>query len=316
MNISYNKKSPIPIGVQVKEQIKILIHNGTYKTGDKLPSINELSTSVGVNRNTIVAVLKDLAKEGYVESHKGKGVFVKSKKTGKLLDRELLDKIDGVICHARKRGIGLNEFINIISSKYDHVDLPSVRKKATALFIMGIGQKVIDANVEKLKENIHGVRFEGLLLSKKLNEEKFSLAVNSADLVIIPSVYCDFIKDRIPEGKALIKTEANLKVLDGLKKAMAKKKHKVAVIGGNSAGAQSLAGIFTSEGLFKPRLVLSLDNLGKCKKELRDIDSLVVCISAKEEVDKLKLKDKNVYYFSDFVDDKSLDKIKSFFKIL
>jgi GntR family transcriptional regulator len=316
MDISYNKNSPIPIGVQVKEQIKLLIYSGTYKIGDKLPSINELSASIGVNRNTIVAVLKDLGKEGYVESHKGKGIFVKSKKTNKFLDKELIDKIDQVICEARKKGMGLNELINIISSKYDHINMLNIQKKATALFIMGISQKVVDVNVDKLKENIHGVKFEGLLLNKKVNEEKFCQAVESADLVIVPSVYYDFIKDHVPEGKALIKAEANLKVLDGLKKMVAKKKHKVAVIGANSAGAQSLAGIFASAGLFKPKLVLSLDNLGKCKKELRDIDSLVVCISAKEEVDKLKFKDKNIYYFSDYLDDKSLGNIKSFFKIL
>ncbi len=307
MDIAFNRNNPIPIGIQVKEHIKMLIYSGDYKSGDKLPSINELALSLGVNKNTIAAVFKELQKEGYVESYRGKGVFVKGKKINKLIDCELLYKVDMVIREAKKKGIGVSELINLISSNFDRTYLP---KKIKVLFLMGISQQLVDINIEKLRESIPAVEFEGLLLSKKLSEEKLADSVGTADVVLVPSILYDFIKGHIPEGKLIIKTRANFKMLDGLKKHVEKKKIKVAVIGENSSGAQALAGMFVSAGLFKPKLVLSLDNLEKCRKDLKDIDSLVVCLSAKEEVEKLKMKDKSIYYFSDYVDDGSLREIK------
>ncbi len=95
---------------------------------------------------------------------------------------------------------------------------------------------------------------------------------------------------------------------------MEKKKTRVAVIGENASIAQTLAGMFISLGFLKPKLVLSLDNLEKCKKGLKDIDSLVVCLSAKEDVESLKIKNKEIYYFYDYIDEDSIREIKSFVK--
>lgn len=314
MNINLNKNNPIPIGVQVKEQIKILIHSGHYKNGDKLPPINQLAETLGVNKNTIVTALKELQKEGYLESHRGKGIYIKVKKANnKTFDAEFMLRTDEFIMEARKKGIGLNELINLVGSKYDSV---SLGKKIKVLFVMGISRQLVDINIEKLRQNIQGVEFEGLYVNKSLDAGKLDSVAGSADLILIPAIWHDFLKERLPRGLPVIKTSADLKSLSGLKKQMEKKKTKVAVIGDNSAIAQTLAGMFITLGAFKPKLVLSLDNLEKCKKELKEIDSLVACLSTKEYVEKLKLKNKEIYYFSDYIDMKSIQEIKSRIKEL
>ncbi len=314
MNIHLNKNNPIPVGVQVKEQIKILIHSGYYKNGDKLPAINQLAGNLGVNKNTIVAALKELQKEGYLDSQRGKGIYIKVKKANnKTFDADFLLKTEEFIKEARKKGVGLNELINLIGSKYDSV---CSNKKIKALFVMGISRQLVDINIDKLKQNIHGVEFEGLFVNKSVDAEKFGSMASSVDMILVPSIWHDFLKEHLPRDIPVIKTSADLKSLGGLKKQLEKKKTKVAVIGENSAVSQTLAGMFMSLGLFKPKLVLSLDNLEKCKKELKEIDSLVVCLSTKEDVEKLKLKNKEIYYFSDYIDGKSIQEIKSLVKEL
>lgn len=121
MDITLNKKSPIPLGVQVKEQVKIQINQGVYKEGDKLPAITQLAESLGVNKNTIVAALKDLEYEGYLESFRGKGVFVSGKKIETTISRDFINRLDSVIKRAKIMDMGVSELINLISVRFSQV---------------------------------------------------------------------------------------------------------------------------------------------------------------------------------------------------
>ncbi len=62
--------------MQLEEQIKHLILTGGFSVGSKLPSIRALAGYLRVNRNTVARVISDLEREGYVESHRGSGVYV------------------------------------------------------------------------------------------------------------------------------------------------------------------------------------------------------------------------------------------------
>ncbi|MDN4494494.1 GntR family transcriptional regulator [Ureibacillus aquaedulcis] len=68
--------SPLPINVQIKEQIKWLIGKDILKPGDTLPSTNQLAEQLTVNRNTIQAVYSQLKEEGLLLIQKGKGTQV------------------------------------------------------------------------------------------------------------------------------------------------------------------------------------------------------------------------------------------------
>lgn len=69
-------KSPLPINVQIKEQIKWLIGKGLLKTGDTLPSTNQLADHLSINRNTIQGVYSQLKEEGLLLVQKGRGTQV------------------------------------------------------------------------------------------------------------------------------------------------------------------------------------------------------------------------------------------------
>lgn len=57
---------------------KILL--GVFKTGDMLPSENELSALFRTTRVTVRQALDELVKEGYIVKEKGKGSFVQSER--------------------------------------------------------------------------------------------------------------------------------------------------------------------------------------------------------------------------------------------
>ncbi len=69
-------QSPIPVTLQLREQIKHQIRVGLLQPGDQLPSLRDLAANAGVNRNTVVNALQELESHGWVRTHPGKGVFV------------------------------------------------------------------------------------------------------------------------------------------------------------------------------------------------------------------------------------------------
>ncbi len=75
-SIFIDKNNPVPIYEQIKDQIMGLIQTGQIKTGDQLPTIQELSVELSVNVNTVVLAYRDLTNSGRLTSERGKGTFV------------------------------------------------------------------------------------------------------------------------------------------------------------------------------------------------------------------------------------------------
>ena len=67
---------PIPLYYQLKEIILGEIKNGSYKTGDLIPTENEISEMYKLSRTTVRQTISELAQEGWVYRVKSKGTFV------------------------------------------------------------------------------------------------------------------------------------------------------------------------------------------------------------------------------------------------
>lgn len=66
----------MPIQHQLKRHIQFLIFTGELRQGDRLPSVRELARRVGVNRNTVSQVYRDLEAERWLRGVTGSGTFV------------------------------------------------------------------------------------------------------------------------------------------------------------------------------------------------------------------------------------------------
>lgn len=110
-----------PIYEQVILGIKELILKGVLKSGDKLPSVRELSSILTINPNTVSKAYMELEKENIVEVIKGRGTFI-SNNYEKNISREKLNKLmidfKRLILEANYLGLEENDLISILSQEY------------------------------------------------------------------------------------------------------------------------------------------------------------------------------------------------------
>ncbi|MDO4701763.1 MAG: GntR family transcriptional regulator [Erysipelotrichaceae bacterium] len=64
------------IYIQIKKQIIQFIALGIFKSDDKLPSVRNLASDLGVNPNTVAKAYEELEHEGVVYTLAKKGVFI------------------------------------------------------------------------------------------------------------------------------------------------------------------------------------------------------------------------------------------------
>ena len=76
MKVIVSNQSELPIYVQIKEQIKEQIMNGTIPEGETLPSIRQLAKNLGISVITTARAYSELEQEGFVAARQGKGSVV------------------------------------------------------------------------------------------------------------------------------------------------------------------------------------------------------------------------------------------------
>ncbi|WP_375240711.1 GntR family transcriptional regulator [Polaribacter sp.] len=76
--VTLNKKSKIPKYKQIIASIEDAVQNGTFKKGDKLPSINSLRDTYKLSRDTVLMAFNELKTRGIIHSVVGKGYYLSS----------------------------------------------------------------------------------------------------------------------------------------------------------------------------------------------------------------------------------------------
>jgi len=68
--------SQIPLYRQIRDQLRQLITTGALAVGDRLPPSRELATRLGVHRTTVANAYAELAADGWIDGHVGRGTFI------------------------------------------------------------------------------------------------------------------------------------------------------------------------------------------------------------------------------------------------
>ncbi len=69
-------ESHIPLYVQLRDQLRALVHSGDLRTGDRIPASRELAGQLGVHRTTVANAYAELESEGLIQGHVGRGTFI------------------------------------------------------------------------------------------------------------------------------------------------------------------------------------------------------------------------------------------------
>ncbi|MEN8150035.1 MAG: GntR family transcriptional regulator [Planctomycetota bacterium] len=76
MFLKLDPGSGVPIYRQIMDGVRYSVAGGTLAAGDRLPSVRELATSLGVNPTTIQKAYGELEHLGVIETRRGQGTFV------------------------------------------------------------------------------------------------------------------------------------------------------------------------------------------------------------------------------------------------
>jgi len=112
MRFALNRKSPLPIHVQLQAQLTHLIQSGHWRPGTQLPTVRQLARVLRINRNTAAKVFGELERDGYLSCEPGRGTFVSPRRAGAKTDglRELWATADEAARRARRLGVAPAEF--------------------------------------------------------------------------------------------------------------------------------------------------------------------------------------------------------------
>jgi 2-aminoadipate transaminase len=69
-------ESHVPLYVQLRDQLRALVHAGQLRSGDRIPASRELAIQLGVHRTTVANAYAELESEGLIQGHVGRGTYI------------------------------------------------------------------------------------------------------------------------------------------------------------------------------------------------------------------------------------------------
>ena len=121
MQLWFNRASEVSIREQLVTQVILGILSGDLVPGQRLPSTRELARRFRLHPNTASASYRRLEREGWLESRRGSGVYVRQGKAGPRTtgDNTLDQLISDLFNSARRLGIPLSGLHERLREKLD-----------------------------------------------------------------------------------------------------------------------------------------------------------------------------------------------------
>lgn len=123
MNIFLDYHSRTPIYEQIKEQIILYVNKGVLKEGEQLPSLRQLSATLGININTVKRALSELEAQGAIYSVAGKGIFISgNKESQNIYIEQSLASVSNAIKSAKQMGASEEQVNKIVKDIFKGVE--------------------------------------------------------------------------------------------------------------------------------------------------------------------------------------------------
>jgi GntR family transcriptional regulator len=124
--VDLRKDSGIPLYLQVREQIRLLIHQGILKPGAPVPTVRGLAVQLGINANTVARIYRELEEEGLLDLRRGLGTFVAEGEQVRPARPRDLRKLEAwvrdLVSLARDSGLGAVELYQMIERYWTDFD--------------------------------------------------------------------------------------------------------------------------------------------------------------------------------------------------
>jgi GntR family transcriptional regulator len=115
MLVNLDPKDGRPLYLQIMDEVRRAIVNGSLRAEDPLPSVRELAAELVVNPRTVSQAYQELERDGVIYVRRGQGTFVSAVKRGAGERRSLaLAVAKRALLEARRNGIGADELVSMI----------------------------------------------------------------------------------------------------------------------------------------------------------------------------------------------------------
>ncbi|MEO8274741.1 MAG: GntR family transcriptional regulator [Thermoanaerobaculia bacterium] len=74
--LAVDARDPRPLGRQIEDGLRKLIHSGALTPGEPIPSVRDLAHDLRVNPNTVAKAYLRLGESGLLEVRRGDGTYV------------------------------------------------------------------------------------------------------------------------------------------------------------------------------------------------------------------------------------------------
>lgn len=182
MTFYLDRSLPLAVGAQLRGQLEYGVACGDIKRGSQLPSVRELSSTLGIAPATVSQVYKELLQEGLLETVPGKGTYVTdTPKTPPTRDFTALHRLaDEVIERAYGLGYEAGELAHLVQRKAS--SYRAVRP--LELVFVGIFPGATRAYIDALRGFLKPTdRLRGITLAE-LAESPQPAYVAQADLIV------------------------------------------------------------------------------------------------------------------------------------
>jgi GntR family transcriptional regulator len=124
MAIQINRKSRVPVYLQIGDQVKHLIAAGRLQPGEQLPTIRQLAVDLGVARNTVAHAYKELNREGVISTRQARGTLVSEQPDQLQLARMRRERLGSVFekpfVEALRLGYSMREIEEAVIEQLTH----------------------------------------------------------------------------------------------------------------------------------------------------------------------------------------------------
>lgn len=193
-----NMELDIPIYRQLVDAICVAIKNGSLVSGEKLPTVQEMTDEIGIARGTVKRAYDELERTGLIEKVQGRGTFVKyqpansgSRKEQAMASiDEMLDRLENMGLSATEINIFLNLKLRERSEKEAHVKVA-----------------VVECNPENLSQmsdqlrHIDGVDLYSYTLDS-IKQYPYKLS-EDFDLIVTTAFHFEYLESIVPSKERI-----------------------------------------------------------------------------------------------------------------
>ena len=146
---------------QLADKISFDISMGVYKSGDSLPSINQLSHAYEVSRDTVFKAFLDLKERGIIDSTPGKGYYVVGRLKNVLLLLDEYSPFKYALYNSFVKRLSIRYKVDLLFHQYNERLFNTIIRESLGRYNKYI---VMNFDNEKLSPNLYKINPSKLLL--------------------------------------------------------------------------------------------------------------------------------------------------------